>query len=253
LLSANGLPAGLTASFTPASLPSPGSGLSTLALTAAAQAPPGNYQLGIVVTGGGLTQAINVPVNVTARCSYALSPPSASIPPAAGTYTVTVTTASGCAWTAASNASWITVTRGSSGTGSGQLSYALSANTGATSRAGSITIAGLTYGIVQAFVPCSYTVSPGAVTSNAAGYFGTLSVTAPPACSWTAASNAGWITVQSGATGTGNGKVSYAVAPNTGSGTRSGNLVVAGTTLAVTEAGRNTVRISLTAQTATRQ
>jgi subtilase family serine protease len=252
-LSANGLPAGLTAGFTPATLPSPGSGSSTLALTATAQTTPGTYQVVITATGGGNTQATFLAVNVMARCSYALSSISASVPPAAGAYGVTVTAGSGCAWTALSNASWITVTSGSSGTGSGPVSYAVSANTGAASRTGSITVAGLTFSITQAFVPCTYTVSAGAISSDASGFSGTVSVTAPPACSWTAVSNAGWITVQSGASGTGNGKVSYAVAANTGNSTRSGDLVVAGTTLEVTEAGRATAKISLAAQAATRQ
>ena len=252
-LSASGLPAGMTASFTPAGLPSPGSGTSTLALMATAQTAPGSYPVTVKAAGGGVTQTVSVPVNVTAKCSYSLSATSVSVPAAAGTYVVTVTTAGVCPWTAASNASWITVTKGSSGSGSGQVSLAVSANTAATSRTGSITAAGLTLQIAQAPVPCTYTVSPGVTTSTVSGFTGTLSVTAPAACSWSAVSNVGWITVQVGAVGIGNGKVSYTVALNTGTATRSGSLAVAGTTLAITEAGRAAVRITLTAQAVTRQ
>ena len=58
-----------------------------------------------------------------------------------------VTSAS--AWSAVSNASWITITSGSSGTGNGTVTYSVSSNTGSSVRIGTLTIGGQTYTISQ--------------------------------------------------------------------------------------------------------
>src|SRR5206468_3314528 len=84
-------------------------------------------------------------------CTFSLSPTSASPASGATTGSVNVTaSASTCAWTAASNATWITVTGGSSGTGNGTVSDSITANTGATARSGTITVAGQTFTVNQA-------------------------------------------------------------------------------------------------------
>lgn len=65
-------------------------------------------------------------------------------------------------------------------------------------------------------VPCTPTISPTSsnlTTSSAAT--GSVSVTAGTGCAWSATSNASWITITSGASGTGNGTVGYSVAANT--------------------------------------
>jgi hypothetical protein len=63
-----------------------------------------------------------------------------------------------------------------------------------------------------------------------------VSVTAGAGCTWTATSNASWITVTGGALGNGNGVVTYAVAQYSGKPKRrSGTLTVAGQTLTVTQ------------------
>ena len=75
-------------------------------------------------------------------CTYALSATSLSFGAGGGTSSVGVTAASGCTWTAVSNASWITVTSGGNGNGSGTVGYSVAANTSTSSRTGTITIAG---------------------------------------------------------------------------------------------------------------
>jgi Putative binding domain, N-terminal len=60
-----------------------------------------------------------------------------------------VSTSPGCPWTAASNNRWIHVTGGSSGNGSGTVSYSVDANSG-SARTGSMTIAGRTFTVSQA-------------------------------------------------------------------------------------------------------
>ena len=77
------------------------------------------------------------------------------------------------------------------------------------------------------------------MTSQAAapgGGAGTVSVTAPAGCAWTAASNnTGWLTVTSGGSGTGNGTVGFSDTPNTGAASRTGTLLIGGVTFTVTQ------------------
>jgi hypothetical protein len=66
------LPAGLTATFTPAAFAAPGAGSSMLALTAAANATAGAYSLILTATGGNVTETIPLSVSVTAPASFTL-------------------------------------------------------------------------------------------------------------------------------------------------------------------------------------
>jgi hypothetical protein len=66
------MPAGLTASFTPAAFAAPGAGSSMLALTAAANATAGAYSLTLTATGGNVTETIPLSVSVTAPASFTL-------------------------------------------------------------------------------------------------------------------------------------------------------------------------------------
>jgi hypothetical protein len=61
-------------------------------------------------------------------------------------------------------------------------------------------------------------------------------VQASSGCSWSAATNASWISVVSGASGTGNGTVVYQVQANTTGQARTASLSVAGETLTVNQA-----------------
>jgi len=65
---------------------------------------------------------------------------------------VSVTAPAGCAWTAGSNVSFVTITSGSSGNGNGSVGYSVAANSGAA-RSGSMTIAGQVVTISQSGAP----------------------------------------------------------------------------------------------------
>jgi hypothetical protein len=65
---------------------------------------------------------------------------------------VSVTTTSGCAWTASSRVSWITVTSGASGTGNGSVAFSVAANPGGT-RDGTLSIGGQTFTVTQGAPP----------------------------------------------------------------------------------------------------
>jgi hypothetical protein len=82
-------------------------------------------------------------------CSYSLSSTSQSFVTAGGSGTVNVTTTTGCNWQAGSNASWITLTSATSGSGNGSVTYAVAANHDAAPRSGTLTIAGQTFTVTQ--------------------------------------------------------------------------------------------------------
>jgi all-beta uncharacterized protein/BACON domain-containing protein len=178
-----------------------------------------------------VTQAAGAP-----PCSYSISPTSQNADANANTSTVAVTTTAACAWTATSAAPWLTVTSGASGTGNGSVGVSIAANTGAA-RSGSVTIAGQTFTVNQAaFVaPCTYSIAPASQDVPALGGTGTVTVTTTSACAWTAGSNVPWLTITSGAAGTGSGTVGFSAAANT-AGARSGTLTIAGQTFTVNQA-----------------
>jgi hypothetical protein len=83
-------------------------------------------------------------------CTYSLSPYADGFASTNALGVVTVSpTSSSCSWTAVSNDSWITITSGSSGIGSGTVSYSIAANTTGSSRTGTITIGGQTFTVTQ--------------------------------------------------------------------------------------------------------
>jgi Interleukin-like EMT inducer/Glycosyl hydrolases family 2, TIM barrel domain/Viral BACON domain len=94
-------------------------------------------------SGGEATAQATLPVMTS------LSPTSQFFPPAGGGGSVNVTAPGGCAWTASSNVSWITVTT-MGGTGSGAASYSVNANPDTNLRAGTITVAGQAFVVSQA-------------------------------------------------------------------------------------------------------
>ena len=170
-------------------------------------------------------------------CAYTLSASSATYDSSGGSDTVNVATDGSCDWTAVSNVGWITITSGSSGTGTGVVSYSVSANTSAVGLTGTLTIAGQTFTVTEGGVPCTYALSATSAAYSSSGGGGSISVSAPGGCVWTASSNVGWITITSGGSGTGNGTVNYSVSANTTSVGLTGTLTIAGQTFTVTEDG----------------
>ena len=127
-LAASGLPTGVTASFSPASIAAPGSGTSKLTLTVASTAAAGTSTITITGTGGGITHTATVSLTVTAA--------------AAGTFSVSVSPTSGYLDCGQSGYAVVTVT----GSGGFDSAVALSA-------------AGVPSGVTGSFSPTSITGS----------------------------------------------------------------------------------------------
>ncbi len=167
-------------------------------------------------------------------CSYSINSASASAVSGSSTGTVSVTTLSGCAWSAAANVTWLTVTSGTNGNGNGTVGYTVAANTG-PARSGTITIAGKTFTVNQVG-GCAYTLSPTSASVVIGPSIRTFNVASEAGCVWTAVSNDSWLTISAGATGSGDGTVQYTVAANNGA-TRTGTITVAGQTFTVQQTG----------------
>jgi len=210
-----------------------------------------------------------------AQCRFTVSPTSASPGSGGARLTVNVETASAaCAWTAASDSSWIHVNPASA-SGTGNTTLTIDANTGGA-RTGTAVVAGQAVRIEQAAVPpspaptptpaptpaptpspeptptptptpgpsppppsptpCTFTVAPLQVSIAALGGAGAITVTAAATCAWTAASDSPWLTIASVTTGIGNGVVAYAVAATSATTARTATLTVAGQRVVFTQA-----------------
>ena len=166
-------------------------------------------------------------------CTFTITPDSQNVAPAGGTGSVTVGAGAGCAWTATSNAAWLTITSAASASGNGTLTFSAAATTG-PGRSGTLTIAGRTFTVNQG-QGCTFTLSAPSASAPPGGGNGTFDVRTADGCGWAAASNAGWLTVTGGATGSGNGTVHYTAAANTGP-QRDGTITAGGQTFTVTQA-----------------
>ncbi len=100
-----------------------------------------------------MTSAKSVTATFSVTCTtYTVSPTSLTVIASGSTGTISVSASSGCTWNVSDLLGWITITSGSSGTGSGTVGYSVSPNTNTSSRSGNITIAGDTVMVLQSGV-----------------------------------------------------------------------------------------------------
>ena len=96
----------------------------------------------------------------------------------------------------------------------------------------------VTYPSISSFLSgtdCVSTISPTNQSFSRFAGSGSVNVTAPGGCNWTASSTASFITITSGASGNGNGTVNFSVAANNGP-QRSGSIVIGQRVFNVTQA-----------------
>jgi hypothetical protein len=190
------------------------------------QAAPGNDARNGTLTIAGRPFT----VNQSAGCSYSLAPEVQNAGVGETTFNASVTSSAGCAWSAASNAPWITLDR-NGGTGSGTVKVTVAANPG-QARSGTATIAGRTLTVNQAPVVCSYRVSPMDLRVNGDRHVEKIQVETSSTCSWTAVSHVDWVTVTLNPPGIGSGEVLVLIAEGVGKA-RNGTLTIAGQTVQV--------------------
>ena len=120
-------------------------------------------------TGAGIVMAPAVVTAATDICTYSIAPSGTlSLPAAATTQPVSVTTGGRCSWNAISNSAWIGIPPGAGGTGNGTVSCSVAANTSTSQRTGTVAIAGITLTVTQAGAsPLLPQINVGGVVNNA--------------------------------------------------------------------------------------
>jgi hypothetical protein len=218
------------------SITSGGSGTGSGTLVYNVEANSTTYpRSGTLIVGGQPFQITQdpLPCSVTLNTTLLGSPYGTAA--ATGSIGVTANGAN-CSWTASSNAPWATVSP-DSGTGNRTLTMSVQSNeAGTSSRAGEVLIAGQTVAISQAGTVCSYVLESTSGVASAIGGTASVRVIAPTPCSWSATSNASWLTITaSGSSGT--SAVQFTVAANPAASARSGTLTIRGLTYTVEQAG----------------
>ena len=226
--------------------PTSGQGTSTVEFRAAPNPLPSVREGEIVVNDNRVRVS-----QQAAPCRFELRPTSFTIDARGGTREVAVSTLSGCSWTIATDANWISFATRVTGSGPETVRVTIARNPFDERRIGTIILGDQRSTVTQTgeaeapevpTVPgptpapaCTYLVGPLNAEIAATGGIGTVVVSAAAGCAWTANSNAAWVTVTSGASGSGNGPVTFSVAANPG-GARSGTLTIAGQAFTVTQA-----------------
>ncbi len=111
-------------------------------------------------------------------CTYSILPDSQSFSASEASGTISVSTQKNCQWTAITNAGWLIIESTNKGSGNDTIKFSLTANPGAGSRTGRITVEGQVFSITQEgnpdLVEYALTVrktgnGKGTVTTNPAG------------------------------------------------------------------------------------
>jgi hypothetical protein len=198
-----------------------GQGDSTVDFTVGANADPSARMAAIAVGDQqvGITQD-------AAACSFTVNTNHDSIAAAGGQRAIHVTASSGkCTWTARSDADWLTIAAGAQGSGNGDVNYEARMTTG-PARDGTLEVAGQRVTVSQAS-GCRVAIAPASQSFATAGGPGNISVTTTAGCTWSAASDAPWLAITSGASGSGAGMVAFSVeASEMGIPARTGTIAI---------------------------
>jgi uncharacterized repeat protein (TIGR03803 family) len=95
---------------------------------------------------------------------------------------------------------------------------------------------------------CKFSINSATAAFGAAGGSGSVKVTGPNGCAWTAISYDSFIAITSGSGGSGDGTVDYTVAANTSTSTLTGTMAIAGQAFTVTQSSLSAETASITVQ-----
>lgn len=188
------------------------------------------------LTIAGLTFTVN---QSNVFCQYSIQPTSNSFGAAGGNGTVAVTAQSVCGWRAVSNDDWLTVVgETSSGIGNGHFDYIVDANSSATPRTGTISLATLTFTVMQDGVGnCQFVIEPTGKLFTQFGSESSFAMTTSASCPWNTNTNDSWIMITSAESSTGPGTVTYAVRDNLTGIPRQGTIMAGGQSFTVVQDG----------------
>jgi hypothetical protein len=180
--------------------------------------------------GSSTETSVAAPSSTTpARCQPDIASQPASFSASGGAGTLSITIPRDCTWNAASQASWIAITSGTTGQGDGTIAYRVGENADPITRSGVIAVADRQVTVGQEAAPCRYDVVPSMTTVPPQPTDVMIAVHTHAACAWTAKSEVGWASVSPEA-GRGDGSVRVAVGANAGA-SRQMLVIVAGATV----------------------
>ena len=199
---------------------------------------PANYtSLSARTTGilvGGLVTSVNQPGGA---CNQpGVFPLAQAFDSAGGLNSLSVQLPPGCVFSPVSSVPWIQLSSSTQSSGSATIYYFLTRNDYG-SRSGSINIAGTSVQITQSGGGCTATLGASLTAFPNQGGTGTIPFTVSSfSCPWTALSFVPWIRINT-STGSGSSIASFTVAPNPGSASRSGQILIAGQSFTVNQSG----------------
>jgi uncharacterized protein (TIGR03437 family) len=213
-----------------------GQGTRTITYTAGAS---GSVMLNVTVSTSvtcSANNSLSIPINAA---------PNVTAPPGAQAVCANSTATFTAAANGAPQVRWQVSTDGGSnfvdvpGANSTTLSFTASAaQNGARYRAVFTSVCGSVNTSAATLTVNTFALSTTSATFSAASNTSGVDLTATVgSCSWNATSNSAWLTITSGASGTGNGRVNFAVAANPDPAIRTGMLTIAGLTFTVTQSG----------------
>jgi thermolysin len=110
----------------------------------------GTYSIYATSFSADLTGAYSLNLVNEPTCSYSLSSTALNFAAGGGNGSFQVITQTGCSWSTTGVPSWVTITSGATGSGSGFVNYAVASNATTLQRSGSITANGQVHSITQA-------------------------------------------------------------------------------------------------------
>jgi hypothetical protein len=163
-----------------------------------------------------------------------LSPTSGTTNLNGSTGSVSVTVDAGVAWSAVSNAEWVTVSP-ASGTSSGTVTYTVAPYAGVTNRTTSLTIAGKTFALTQTGTDVN--ISPKSVEKAYSSDIIQVSVSALATTTWNVTPNASWISVVDPGNKFGDSTITLAVSTNPSYLDRTGTVTIGSATFTIRQSG----------------
>jgi hypothetical protein len=150
------------------------------------------------------------------RCAVTVNG-NGQVPAQGGAGSLAVTAARECTWSAAVEGPWLTIKAGANGQGDGAVEFNAVANPDPAIRRGAIVLNEQRVEVTQAAAECAYSLSEGAGSFPQAGGSGQFEVRASSGlCSWSAQSDASWVSIRAGASSKGTTTVQFEVAATTG-------------------------------------
>jgi uncharacterized protein DUF5666/all-beta uncharacterized protein len=156
-------------------------------------------------------------------------------PAAGGQGTLTVSATRDCSWSIGSSANWVSVAT-ANGQGDASIPYTVVANPLPAARSATFSIGGQTVQVNQSAAACVFTWNDSSLSVGFGGGRIDTTLRTLNGCNWTASSDAAWLHITSGQSGTASGTVSLSADANPGA-QRVAHVTAGGQSLSVIQGG----------------